>query len=290
MNVFLANNTLSLELAPTIGGSVSRFAFHDGKTIELFRKARGETVLEHSMFPMVPFCGRIRDNSFKVNGKTFYLEPNFGDEPIVCHGDGWLNAWQVEETSEDKAVLKLDWLEAEPYRYQAWQIFELLENKLVATLKVTNKAKETMPFGLGFHPYFERVNVKTLQMKNASVWLEGPLHLHTERVTTPPELAFDKTPLPHVWRNLCYSGWDGVARLEFDACILEIRADSQHVHLYTPPGEPYFCLEPQSHCTTAFNLEKTATFDPGTVFLQPDESLPFTVTFEVKATPSTPLS
>jgi aldose 1-epimerase len=282
MNVSLANDKLILELSPNIGGSVSRFAFHDdGKTVELFRKAMGKTVLEHSMFPMVPFCGRIRDNLFAVKGKTFHLEPNFGNEPIVCHGDGWLNPWQVEETLENKAILRLDWLEAEPYRYQAWQTFELLENKLIATLNVTNKASELMPFGLGFHPYFERASVKTLKMNTPSVWLEGPLHLHTERVTTPPELSFNKTPLPDVWRNLCYGGWDGLARLEFETCVLEIRADTQHIHLYTPPGEDYFCLEPQSHCTTAFNLEKTATFDPGTVLLQPDESFTFAVIFEV---------
>jgi aldose 1-epimerase len=217
-----------------------------------------------------------------VNSRPFYLKPNFANEPIVCHGDGWLNAWQVEETSRTRATSRFDWLDAEPYRYQAQQTFELLENKLVATLEVINKAKEVMPFGLGFHPYFERASVKSLQMNTSSVWLEGPLHLHTERVTRPPELIFDKTPLPSVWRNLCYGGWDGVARLEFETFTLEMRADTQHIHLYTPPDEPYFCLEPQSHCTTAFNLEKTPSFDPGTVFLHPDESCSFTVIFEVK--------
>jgi aldose 1-epimerase len=283
MDVALTNDKLVLELSPNIGGSVSRFAFQDGtRTIELFRKAVGKSVLEHSMFPMVPFCGRIRDNAFTVNGKTFHLEPNFGNEPIVCHGDGWLNAWHVEESSNTKAVVRLDWLHAEPYCYQAWQTFELLGRELIATLRVINKANEVMPFGLGFHPYFDRASVKTLQMNTPSVWLEGPLHLHTERVTTPPELAFDKTPLPKVWRNLCYGGWDGVARLEFDTFMLEMRAATEHVHLYTPPDEDYFCLEPQSHCTTAFNLEKTAGFDPGTVFLRPDESFSFAVAFEVK--------
>jgi aldose 1-epimerase len=227
-------------------------------------------------------CGRIRDNSFVVDGKPFHLKPNFGNEPIVCHGDGWLNAWQVEEASKTRATIRLDWLQAEPYRYQAWQTFELLGHELIATLRVVNKAHEVMPFGLGFHPYFDRASVKTLQMNTPSVWLEGPLHLHTERVTTPPELAFDKTPLPNVWRNLCYGGWDGVAKLEFDTFILEMRAETEHIHLYTPPGEDYFCLEPQSHCTTAFNLEKTASFDPGTVFLRTDESFSLVVVFEVK--------
>jgi aldose 1-epimerase len=283
MDIALANDKLILELSPDIGGSVSRFAFQDGtKTVELFRKALGKSVLEHSMFPMVPFCGRIRDNSFVVDGKPFHLKPNFGNEPIVCHGDGWLNAWQVEEASKTRATIRLDWLQAEPYRYQAWQTFELLGHELIATLRVVNKAHEVMPFGLGFHPYFDRASVKTLQMNTPSVWLEGPLHLHTERVTTPPELAFDKTPLPNVWRNLCYGGWDGVAKLEFDTFILEMRAETEHIHLYTPPGEDYFCLEPQSHCTTAFNLEKTASFDPGTVFLRTDESFSLVVVFEVK--------
>jgi hypothetical protein len=51
MSVSLANDTLTLELSPAIGGSVSGFAFRDGSnSVELFRKAMGNTVLEQAMF------------------------------------------------------------------------------------------------------------------------------------------------------------------------------------------------------------------------------------------------
>lgn len=282
MRLELHNDALRLELRPDIGGSVSRFALHtNGHDIELFRKAVGNTVLNMSMFPMVPYCSRIRDNQFEVGGKRFQLKPNFNQEPLACHGDGWQNPWQVLETTATRAVLGLEYLQTEPYQYKAWQTFELEASRLVTTLRVRNEANDTMPFGLGFHPYFERT-VKTLHMKTSSVWLEGPLHLPTERVTVPRELGFDPpAPLPNVWRNLCYSGWDGVARLEFADAALTIKADAQHIVLYTPPGENYFCLEPQSHCVNAFTMTETSEFQPGTVLLKPREELSFTVTFEI---------
>lgn len=281
MSLCLHHQRFSLELQPDVGGSVSRFTFHyNAKDIEIFRRATAKTVLDMSMFPMLPYCGRIRENQFRVGEKIYQLKPNFGTEPLACHGDGWVSAWTVDDVDETSATLSLE-SSNPPYTFKAWQSFELLQTGLRVTLRIVNLSPDVMPFGLGFHPYFNKAGT-TLQMKSSWVWLEGPQHLPSEYVTTPPELSFDtfKT-LPKVWRNMCYSGWDGVAYLQTADFRFRMTSSAQHVQLYTPPGEDYFCLEPQSHCVNAFNLFEQPPFDSGVQLLEPGQEIKLDMKIEV---------
>jgi aldose 1-epimerase len=43
--------------------------------------------------------------------------------------------------------------------------------------------------------------------------------------------------------------------------------------VYTPPGASYFCAEPVSHCTDAFNLAAQARDDTGMLVLEPGASV-----------------
>ena len=49
--------------------------------------------------------------------------------------------------------------------------------------------------------------------------------------------------------------------------------------VYSPAGEDYFCVEPVSHCTDAFNLAAQGRGDTGMLTLEPGASLSATVRF-----------
>ncbi len=49
--------------------------------------------------------------------------------------------------------------------------------------------------------------------------------------------------------------------------------------VYTPPGESYFCAEPVSHCTDAFNLADRGRNDTGMIVLPPGKAASATVRF-----------
>ena len=59
-------------------------------------------------------------------------------------------------------------------------------------------------------------------------------------------------------RDYSFDGWEGYALIHWPGRPedLEIGADATltHLILHRPPGLPYFCLEPVSHVTNAFNL------------------------------------
>jgi aldose 1-epimerase len=52
--------------------------------------------------------------------------------------------------------------------------------------------------------------------------------------------------------------------------------------VYTPPGQSFFCAEPVSHITDAFNLAAAGQRDTGMLTLAPGESVraAFTLTRE----------
>ena len=72
--------------------------------------------------------------------------------------------------------------------------------------------------------------------------------------------------------DVTYTGWSRSAVIrwpEWNASLtLEADAPLDFLIVYTPPGEDYFCVEPVSSCTDAFNLCRTRD-DTGIIALAP---------------------
>jgi aldose 1-epimerase len=171
---------------------------------------------------------------------------------------------------------------ADPYTYHANQTFVLSDEGLEVTLAVTNLAEEAMPFGLGFHPYFWRHPELTVSFKADYVWLENPSHLPSEALHVPKELDFHRPKgLIDVWRNLCYSGWQGTVSLHYPDYRLDMRSSASHLMLFTPPGETYLCLEPMTHAVDALSGRLAAPFALGERVLVAGERLETSLSFQV---------
>ena len=56
---------------------------------------------------------------------------------------------------------------------------------------------------------------------------------------------------------------------------LDVHADPplSFLVVYTPPGQTFFCAEPVSHCTDAFNLAVQGRKDTGMAVLAPGATL-----------------
>ena len=107
-NVKLSAGNLRLELSPSIGGAISAFEWSgDDCARPILRDCNSplKNVLEACSFPLVPFVNRIRGGRFTFRGREVVLAPNMAGDPSPLHGQGWLNPWEVEQSSEQKAVL-----------------------------------------------------------------------------------------------------------------------------------------------------------------------------------------
>jgi aldose 1-epimerase len=287
----LRAGSLTLELIPGIGGSVASFRI-DG--IDLMRPlsvadlANGD-VLGVAMFPMLPYANRIRENTFTFEGRTYNFVANNPPEKYAVHGTGWHRPWRVERASADSADLRLEAVRLDSvYSYEAAQVFTLDGAGLTVTMYVTNVGAETLPFGFGLHPWFERDDDVTVQFAAKRFYLEEPEGVSGDPISIPPELDFAiGRALPGGWRNNDYGGWDGRAELRWPRrgvalCILAEHPFS-HLMVYADPNRPFFCVEPQTNASGAFN-RRGGFDDPreGVIALAPGATASGSIRFEAR--------
>lgn len=285
--VTLKDGALEVGLAPHIGGSVSALRW---RGIDLMRRlSNGDldagNVLGVAMFPMTPYANRIAGNAFDFGGRCFRVQPNNPPEKFNVHGSGWQHAWDIAEIGTANATLSLDIAAGdEPYSYRATQAFAISDDSLGVTMTLTNTGPAPMPFGFGLHPWFDRDLDVTLQFKARRFYLEEPDGLSGDPITLPPELDFaENRPLPGGWRNNDYGGWSGEATIRYPArgAGLRIKADPvfKHLMLYANPTKPYFCVEPQTNASGAFNRGGWDDPQEGVIVLGPGERAAGTVLF-----------
>jgi aldose 1-epimerase len=289
----LRAGALEVGLAPAIGGSVGAMRW---RGVDLMRRLSDDyrdtgNVLGVAMFPMVPYANRIAQNAFDFEGRRWRVLPNNPPETFNVHGSGWRRLWTVTRSDAATATLALEVAAgADPYSYRAEQAFAVSEEGLRVTMTLTNTGAVAMPFGFGLHPWFDRDPDVTLQFSARRFHLEEPERVSGDPITLPPELDFAKgRPLPGGWRNNDYGGWSGEAIIRFPSrgAGLRIVADPafKHLMLYADPTKPYFCLEPQTNASGAFNRGRWNDPDEGVIVLAPGESaagavsfMPFTLT------------
>jgi aldose 1-epimerase len=130
-------------------------------------------------FPMVPWCGRIRDGKFR-DGAVVHQMP-LNAPPHAIHGTVRDGAWRIARRSDDEAVLTYDLVDPWPYPGRVTQVFALTEDALTLTMSVETY-DSSFPAQIGWHPWFNRtLNGAAVQLDFAPAWqLErGDDHLPT---------------------------------------------------------------------------------------------------------------
>jgi len=270
-------------IAPAIGGSLATYdVLIDGRRIDLVRPCiapdEKQSVLDLACFPLVPYSSRIRHGRFRFAGREVRLPLNFGDHPHSIHGHGWQRAWTVVES--DSAAMTLDLRHAAdswPWAYHARQRFVLDEDGLLLTLTVTSEAAEPMPVGLGLHPYFPRAREAWLKANVSAVWQMDQEVMPLRRAALPANLALpDGVALKDVVLDNGFEGWDGKAEIAWPPLGLGLDLAASpalsRLVVYAPAGEDFFCVEPVSHMTDAFNRAADGDGDTGMHVLAPGET------------------
>lgn len=237
-----------------------------GRVIDILRPAPAESgdaprPTDTAMFPLVPYSNRIRDGVFTFAGRTFTLESASDGRGHSIHGVGWQSPWQLEHHANDRVDIALEHIADRrwPFSFRAIQSFRLTGTSLTCTLQLTNTDSQPMPAGLGFHPYFPRRATARLNASPQRVWRADADRL-------PLELAdFDDASrwssgiaMADIACDDVFEQWNGRATIEWPAerLRLELEADDtlERLVVFSPPGEDYFCIEPVSNATDAFNL------------------------------------
>lgn len=263
----LAAHGWALELLPALGGAIGALRY-DGQDVLRPLPDGSADVLATACFPLVPYANRIAGGRFDFAGREHRVPLNFGDHPHSLHGLGWQAEWNVAASDAESVTLvhAHDGGAGWRWAYHAEQRIRLAPGQLQLELALTNRADEAMPAGLGFHPYFSLAAETRLQFDTARAWLADATMLPT--MAAPADHFGDwavgaQVAGPTLIDN-AYEGWSGTARIDQPWGTITLKAEGASVlHLYRPPGEPFFCVEPVSHLPDAINRDGMAVLDPG---------------------------
>ena len=252
----LRQGRLALDLAPSAGGSIARFAI-DGQ--DVLRPMSSEAVASgkgnnSSAFPLVPYSGRIANGRLSFEGKEIVLQPNWPGLRHPMHGDGWAQPWTVVRHDGASAELvyehdgKCGW----PFRYRARQTFGLEDDRLTVAMALDNLEPREVPGGMGLHPFFTRDADTELTCRTAAVWLTDAEVLPIRRVPVPPDWDFSRSrKVDDVVVDNCFDGWDGRATIVWPhrrrRLGLSASESFRHLVIFAPPKQTFFCVEPASH-------------------------------------------
>jgi aldose 1-epimerase len=155
----------------------------------------------------------------------------------------------VTAATQSKATLKFEGGASEwPWPYRCEQTYELVPGGAAVELSIRNLSRTAMPAMLGLHPYFPDAANARMGAQLSRVWLTDGAALPVEEVEIPADWSFEPArAVQAVALDHGFSGWNGVARLSWpDHHVTISTSDCKFLHVYTPAGRDFFCVEPQN--------------------------------------------
>lgn len=244
----LAAEGIELDIAAAAGGRIAQVRCDGVDQLLAFGAHDATAAIAWGCYPMVPWCGRIRDGRFAFAGDHHQLPANLGAHAI--HGVGFLLPWRVTGQGERHVALELAlprdhrW----PFGGIARQRFELAGRRLELSLSVT-AGDRAMPVSLGWHPWF----------------------LKPDRLEFAPEAMY-----PRDAAGIALAPPGPVRTGPWDDCFvnrrevvlhragqrLRIRSDCTDWVVYDG-SDAATCVEPQTAPPDAFNLQPAARLRAG---------------------------
>lgn len=278
---------LRLEVHPEMGGSIAAFDWSNGASVHPVMRdgSSASNVLGAAAFPLVPFVNRIRRGSFTFRGREVRLTPNMAGDPSPLHGQGWLNAWEVDGASNTEALLRYRHRPGEwPWEYEAVQEFRLDEGGLSLRLSCRNRSPEPMPCGLGLHPYFPCSSQTRIDTDVGCAWTIDEQVLPVEQVPAEGRYSLKDRAICGQDLDNGFGEWPGVTEIRNPDQPFDLRLEARaahYFHIYSPSEGGFFAAEPVTHANAALNAPEEQWPELGLQVLPSGGEMSLEVRFDV---------
>lgn len=245
-------------------------------------------------FPVLMPPNRIDRGRFTFAGREYVFEIN---EAGKYHIHGLIHSlpWRVVDTTTDDSASVTTAIRSDdhpsikrsyPHSFEVRMTFSLREARVDFTIEAENFGSDPMPFGIGFHPYF---NVPlSPDSSKAQCTVKVPANKRwelDELIPTGRRLpvsgardlrqptALGTTMLDDVYTDVNFSQGESVAEFTDNGAGLTLRygASEEFKHWVVWTGrtmqDPFVCLEPYTWVTNAPNLSLPPE-DTGLIVLQ----------------------
>lgn len=200
----------------------------------------GERPTRWGSFPMVPWCGRLRDGVLDLDGRRY--EFPLTSPPHANHGFTHLQPWfPVDSGGGDPSVatIRTDLGEPWPFGGHVVQRFALGADSLTVQVEV-HAGDVAMPAMAGWHPWFRR---DLGRGGPAELTFEGGRVYETDEEDIPTGRIVDVPDGP--W-DACFVELSADPVIRWPGALsLTISSTFDHWVIYTRP-EHALCVEPES--------------------------------------------
>ncbi len=244
----LADAGLEVDVAPQAGGRIAQVRVDGTEQLVGYGDHDATAAIAWGSYPMVPWCGRIREGRFQFDGRDYALPVNLG--PHAIHGVGFLLPWQV--VSQDRREVELElrlprdgrW----PFGGTARQRIGVDGRRLVMELSVT-ASDGPMPVTLGWHPWFRKPD--RLEFAPEAMYPRD-----ADGMTLLPAGPVGPSP----WDD-CFVNRRPVA-MQRDGRRIVVESACTDWVVYDQPSFAT-CVEPQTGPPDAFNLDPSCRLEAG---------------------------
>lgn len=210
---------------------------------------------------LFPFANRIKDGEFCFEGQKFQLDINNKAENHALHGLVYNKKFTIKSQSANadyaQLILNYDYDKLEPgfpFLFSIQLKYTFTSDGFDLNVMVENKAKESFPFTLGWHPYF-----LSEALKNSTIDFKSRLKLHIDDRNIGTDLQ-DVIPVESL--SLSTKSLDDCWQLEKDTVLfntpkyklsLASSEPNSFLQIYTPPKKNTIAIEPTTGVSDSFN-------------------------------------
>ena len=133
----------------------------------IWQNPTGEFWKDHS--PLIfPVCGRLTNETYTYKGKSYNMK---------IHGFAMKSVFELVEKTDTKLVFSLEESEESlkkyPFKFKFVATYELVGEKLIFSVDVTNTNDEIMPYMFGWHPGFNLPTDRGQKINDYKVVFDG---------------------------------------------------------------------------------------------------------------------
>jgi len=293
-------------IVPAVGATCADYSVvHHGQTEHLLdpppdMRTLAQRPTAYGTPILFPFPNRIRHGVFIWRGERFEFEDKTSGGHHI-HGLVFNRPWKVDEltASPERAYCSLSFASSEheeielqyPFPFHLRVEYILRESALTMRFTATNVGDETLPMGVGFHPYFrcpisERTEPSQcfVTVPAAAYWELDQQLLPTGRILPVSGKMDMRSGAPfagmrwdHVFTQIVVDEKERVSRCLIEDRMIGLRtvvesdAVFREIVVYTPPNRRAICFEPYTCPTDAPNLAARG-LDVGLIELEPGQS------------------
>jgi aldose 1-epimerase len=264
-HIHISNDTISCKLFPNLGASIQTLSINNIDIlngIDISKKGLDSYKEKYQSALLFPYVGRIQNGKYHYNNADHHLTINDKFHLNALHGLVYDKSFQVNnfELSEKEAIVQLAYesdstLIGFPFEFKLQITYQISDEKLQLKFKIENRDTISLPFGLGWHPYFktEELNSNLISFHSVNKYVcdENLIPIETRSFNEKTTFkilnkSFDDTFI--LLKN--------EVKFKTDKYLAQMKFSGSHenyLQIYTPEDRKSIALEPITCIPNALN-------------------------------------